>query len=183
MFQPLISGIKSLHVSSSQLCSHLNGVWLLQGINHRRWLNFTSKSSVKTGRISGRGQWSKPQLYSCEPQGQESTFKVLYLLSKGTKRDLEGLKILACSLMPTGSTFSSVLDHWLRCRWSQEQRPSHPLSGVAWWPENYFIWLSIFREKIFQHFITLLSPASEIWSCSIHEHMQTYVMEENENKL
>lgn len=59
IFQPLISGIKSLHVSLSQLCSYLNGMWLLQGINQRRWLIFTSKSSVKTDRLSGRGQWSE----------------------------------------------------------------------------------------------------------------------------
>lgn len=78
IFQPLISGIKSLHVSSSQLCSNLNGVQLLEGINQRRWLNFTSKPSVKTESVAGVREVSKPQLYSCESQGQESTFEVLY---------------------------------------------------------------------------------------------------------
>lgn len=79
IFQPLVFGVKSLHVSSSHVCSNLKRVWLLQGFNQRRWLNFTSKSLVETDRIGHRGQWSKPQLYSCEPQGQESTFKFLFV--------------------------------------------------------------------------------------------------------
>lgn len=153
-------------------------IWMERGcckelIRGGGWTSLPSHPSRGIESVAGVSGESKPQLYSCEPQGQESILKVLYLLFKGPERDLKGLRILACSLMPTGSSFSSVLDHWLRCRQSQEQRPFHLLSGVACWPEIYFLWLLIFREKIFQHFITLLSPASEIWSFNIHAHMQT----------
>lgn len=112
IFQPLISGIKSLHVSFSQLFSYLNGMWVLQGIiREGGWTSLPSNQSRQIESVSGVSGVSKPELYSCELQGQEATFKVLYLLLKGPKRSLEGLKILACILMPTGSSFS-VLDHY-----------------------------------------------------------------------
>lgn len=116
------------------------------------WTSLSSHHS-RQNQWQGSLEWVS---HSCEPLGQEYTFKVVYLLFKGPERDLEGLKILACSLMPTGSS-PSVLDHWLHCKWSQEQRPFHPLSAVALWPEIDFLWLLIFREniKIFKHFIIL----------------------------